>query len=55
MSENNRKKIDEETDSSRRKFLRNSGIAVGGVLGGLIGSNGEQELAPVTERTRSKL
>ena len=45
MSNNDEKHLD-GSGSSRRKFLKNSGIAVGGiavggVLGGLLGGNGE--------------
>lgn len=46
MTNDNETKLD-GIDSSRRKFLRNSGIAVGGIaiggaLGGLLGGNGQQ-------------
>lgn len=42
-----------EKESSRRKFLRNSGVAVGGiaiggVLGGLIGFDGKESKEPAT-------
>lgn len=52
MSTNDEKK-QEGTDSSRRKFLKNSGIAVGGiavggVLGGLIGGSGNDQAEPAT-------
>jgi gluconate 2-dehydrogenase gamma chain len=46
----------QETDSSRRKFLRNSGIAVGGIvvgstIGGLLGNtNTEPEVQTETEQ-----
>lgn len=41
----------ESTDNSRRQFLKNSGIAVGGIavgsaLGGILGMYGEKEEAP---------
>ncbi|MFC4023658.1 gluconate 2-dehydrogenase subunit 3 family protein [Oceanobacillus longus] len=60
MSTNDEKQLD-ANGSSRRKFLRNSGIAAGGVvvggtLGGLLGFNdkGEQEsTATATKETQS--
>ncbi|WP_067725785.1 gluconate 2-dehydrogenase subunit 3 family protein [Oceanobacillus damuensis] len=49
MSTNDEKQL-KTTDSSRRKFLKNSGMAVGGIavggaLGGLLGMNGTSEPA----------
>ncbi|WP_249870564.1 gluconate 2-dehydrogenase subunit 3 family protein [Oceanobacillus saliphilus] len=53
MSTNDKKQLD-TTDSSRRKFLKSSGIAVGGIavggaLGGLLGMSGKSE--PATNAT----
>ncbi|MFC4025235.1 gluconate 2-dehydrogenase subunit 3 family protein [Oceanobacillus longus] len=57
MSTNDQKELD-AIGSSRRKFLKNSGIAaggiaVGGVLGSIIGIDGKSEPEPATTATKA--
>ena len=56
MSTNDEKQLD-ATGSSRRKFLKSSGMAVGGIavggaLGGLLGMGGKSEETPTATATK---